>query len=85
MIVKKRWMMIVLVLCLTMSLLACGKKTDDESEALQTQAQMTWQEQYDLGLRFLSEGDYEAAILAFTAAIEIDPMQAEAYIGLADV
>ena len=43
-----------------------------------------WQEQYDLGMRYLSEGNYEEAILAFNAAIEIDPMQAEAYLNLAN-
>ncbi|WP_295635341.1 tetratricopeptide repeat protein [uncultured Intestinimonas sp.] len=41
----------------------------------------SWQEQYDLGVRYLSEGNYEEAILAFTAAIEIDPSRAEAYAG----
>lgn len=40
-----------------------------------------WQEKYDLGARYLSEGNYEEAILAFTAAIEIDPKQAPAYVG----
>ena len=45
----------------------------------------TWQEEYDLGVRYLSEGNYEEAILAFEAAIEIDPKRAEAYLGLADV
>ena len=44
----------------------------------------TWQEQYDLGVRYLSEGNYQEAIIAFTAAIEIDPKQENAYIGLAD-
>ena len=39
----------------------------------------TWQEQYDLGVRYLSEGNYEEAIIAFTAAIEIDPKRPEAY------
>lgn len=47
-------------------------------------AEVTWQEQYDLGVRYLSEGKYEEAVLAFTAAIELDPKQADAYIGLAD-
>lgn len=42
---------------------------------------LTWQEQYDLGIRYLSEGNYEEAIIAFTAAIEIDPKQASAYVG----
>lgn len=41
----------------------------------------TWQEQYDLGIRYLSEGNYEEAIIAFTAAIEIDPKIALAYVG----
>jgi tetratricopeptide (TPR) repeat protein len=44
----------------------------------------TWQEQYDLGVRYLSEGNYEEAIIAFTAAIEIDPKQASAYVGRGD-
>ena len=44
----------------------------------------TWQEQYDLGVRYLSEGNYEEAIIAFTAAIEIDPNRAEAYAGRGD-
>lgn len=49
------------------------------------QTSSTWQEQYDLGVRYLSEGDYEEAIIAFTAAIEIDPKRAEAYFSLAEV
>lgn len=47
-------------------------------------AQPTWQEQYDLGMRYLTESNYEQAILAFTAAIEINPNQAGAYVGRAD-
>ena len=48
-------------------------------------AAKSWQEEYDLGVRYLSEGNYEEAILAFEAAIEIDPKRAEAYLSLADV
>lgn len=44
----------------------------------------TWQEQYDLGVRYLSEGNYEEAILAFTTAIEIDPRRPEAYLKAAE-
>ena len=55
-----------------LSLTACG------------QSAPTWQEQYDLGVRYLSEGNYEEAIIAFTAAIEIDPNRAEAYVGRGD-
>lgn len=45
---------------------------------------LTWQEQYGLGTRYLSEGNYEEAVLAFTSAIEIDPMQAPAFVARAD-
>lgn len=45
----------------------------------QAQAGSTWQDQYDLGMLYLSEGNYEEAIIAFTAAIEIDPKRPEAY------
>ena len=46
-------------------------------------SQPTWQEQYDLGMQYLEDGDYEQAIVAFTAAIEIDPKQAVVYVGRA--
>ncbi len=65
---------IPIVMCTVMSLLmiARGEKAP------------TWQEQYDLGVRYLSDGNYEEAIIAFTAAIEIEPKQAPAYVDLAD-
>ena len=59
----KRAIGAMLSVILLFGLCACGKK---ETAA-------TWQEQYDLGVRYLSEGNYEEAIIAFTAAIEIDP------------
>ena len=71
---------IALVFLCTVLLTACAAHSDSAVEDTPT-----WQEQYDLGLRYLEEGNYEEAILAFTAAIEIDPKQAEAYVGLADV
>lgn len=43
----------------------------------------SWQEQYDLGIRYYSEGDYDAAILAFRVAIDLDPARPEAYQGAA--
>lgn len=55
------------------ALVGCSKNT----EAL-------WKEQYGLGMQYLTEGDYEQAILSFTAAIEIDPKLPEAYIGRGD-
>ena len=41
-----------------------------------------WQEQYDLGQQYLLEENYEQAIVAFTEAIEIEPMEIQAYTGL---
>ena len=66
---------LIVVLSLLLLLTACGKK----------QTAPTWQEQYDLGVRYLSEGKYEEAIIAFEAAIEIDPKRKEAYTSLAEV
>lgn len=59
-------------LAMILLICACGQKAP------------TWQEQYDLGVRYLSESNYEEAIIAFTAAIEIDPKRAPAYVGRGD-
>ena len=72
--VKRIYIFLISVLCACL-LSACAQTTSNES---------TWQEQYDLGIRYLSEGNYEEAIIAFTAAIEIDPKQALAYVGRGD-
>ncbi len=69
---KRVWNVFVLTVLL-LALTACGKSTADQ-----------WQEQYDLGQKYLLEEDYEAAIVAFTAAIEIDPNEAAAYVGRGD-
>lgn len=69
-----------LLLVLLMSISACGKSGSSQSEP----QGLTWQEQYDLGLRYLSEGNYEEAIIAFTVAIEIDSKQVETYVGRGD-
>ncbi len=79
----KRIVSVFLALTLALTLCACGKR-GTQSGARPTPSAPTWQEQYDLGVRYLSEGDYEQAIIAFTAAIEIDPKRAEAYLGRAD-
>lgn len=68
----KNFLSLLCSVLLIAALCACGQKP------------LTWQEQYDLGIRYLSEGNYEEAIIAFTAAIEIDPKRAEAYSSLAD-
>lgn len=58
----------LLALVLLFGLCSCGQD-----------AAAAWQEQYDLGVRYLSEGNYEEAIIAFTAAIEIDSRQTVIY------
>lgn len=69
----KRLSFMLLTIALILSLCACGQSADKR-----------WQEQYDLGMKYLSEGNYEEAVIAFTAAIEIDPKRADAYIGRGD-
>nr|MCR5596858.1 tetratricopeptide repeat protein [Lachnospiraceae bacterium] len=46
--------------------------------------QRKYDKQLSLGQRYLDELDYEQAIAAYRAAIEIDPNQPEAYAGLAN-
>lgn len=72
-----------MVLILTQGLCACTATQPEEHGAEASQGP-TWQEQYGLGVRYLSEGNYEEAVLAFTAAIEIDPKRAPAYVGRGD-
>ncbi len=43
------------------------------------------QKQLDLGQKNLEEMNYEEAVVAFEAAIEIDPMNVDAYLGLVEV
>lgn len=61
------------VILLLSLLVSCGQSQESR-----------WQEQYDLGMRYLSQGNYQEAVIAFTAAIEIDPKRAEALIGRGD-
>lgn len=66
----KRIMALLLTVAL-LSLIACGGKD-------------AWQEQYDLGMRYLNEGNYQEAVIVFEAAIEIDAKRPEAYLGAAE-
>ena len=77
----KRFFCILLAALLLLSLAACSKAP----EADPADGAPDWQTQYDLGVRYLSEGNYEEAILAFEAAIEIDPQNPDAYRKLAEV
>ena len=69
----KKKVIVYVFAVIALLLAACGKSTAEK-----------WQEQYDLGQQYLLEEKYEEAIVAFTAAIEIDPKQADAYIGRGD-
>ena len=51
--------------------MGCGQSGTSESG---------WREQYDLGLRYLEEEEYEQAIVAFTEAIGMDPKQPEVFL-----
>ena len=53
-------------------LIGCGKSTEQ---------QIT--EQLSLGQKYLEEANYEEAIIAFNKIIELDPLVAEAYMGIA--
>ena len=64
---------LIAALMLVLGLCACGQS-----------AEAKWQEQYDLGVRYLSEGNYEEAIIAFTAAIDIDPKRPAGFVGRGD-
>ena len=65
---------ITVFLMIVLSLCACARENVGS----------TWQEQYDLGMRYLSDGNYEEAIIAFTAAIKIDSKRPEAFLGRGD-
>ena len=56
---------------LLLFLIACGTKD-------------AWQEQYDLGMHYLNGGNYQEAVIAFEAAIEIDAKRPKAYLGAAE-
>lgn len=67
--IAKRITAALMALTVLTLLFACGGK-------------VSWQEKYDLGVRYLSDGEYEEAVIAFRAAIEIDPKREESYVGL---
>lgn len=59
---------ICLALLLALVLTACGNKTQE------------YQDKYDLGAKYVSDGNYEEAIIAYTAAIKIDVKNPAAYL-----
>lgn len=61
-----------------------GEMQSGEAQSEDAMRELSFEEQYDLGMRLLSEGSYEEAIIAFTAALEIDPRSVDIYTALAD-
>ena len=55
---KRKHLFALILLLLMVSILAGCQSTADR-----------WQEQYDLGMKYLSEGNYDEAVIAFNAAI----------------
>lgn len=68
----KKLIILLVIIC---TLTACGKKGSDTK----------WQEQYNLGMRYLQEENYEEAMVDFQKAIQLEPNQASAYLGLAEI
>ena len=65
---------------LAFMMISCGEDNRPAAAAEQTEQQVLAMDPYDLGIRYLLEGNYEEAIIAFTAAIEIEPYNADLYI-----
>ena len=70
----KKELEISAIILLSLGLLAgCGKSAEQRIA-----------EQLELGQRYLTEGNYEEAVVAFNKVIELDPRVLDAYWGLAD-
>lgn len=68
---KNIWKKILLLLGVLFALAACSKSVEQQAA-----------EQLELGQRYLTEGKYEEAIVAFNKVIELDEKNIEAYLGL---
>ena len=64
--------MLVAMIAMAVIAISAGKKNDSIQEKLR------------LGQRYLSEMNYEQAVVVYKSVIEIDPKNAEAYLGLAE-
>lgn len=66
---KMMWLKaLALWFCAMLAFTGCASKTE------------SYQDKYDLGVKYVSEGNYEEAIIALNAAIEIDSKRVDAYI-----
>ena len=66
---------IIIVLAVIVGIITINKKTAPARELSKA---------LDLGNKYLSELNYEEAVIAFNRVIEVDPMNVEAYVGAAD-
>lgn len=64
----KKYKWIVIAVCTISLISGCGKSTEKQIS-----------EQLEAGNKYLIEGNYEAAVVAFNKVIEIDPKIFEAY------
>ena len=83
---KRLLCLLFAALALLLLLVGCAKEAvtpnwagQEKSAAAEKTDASGWQAQYDLGVRYLNDGNYEEAVIAFTAAIEIDPKRPEGY------
>lgn len=66
--------LLLMVICLMLMVTACTASSDT----------ISIDDQLSLGQKYLSDLDYENAILAFQKIIEVDPRNVQAYLGLAE-
>lgn len=76
---KKRKSIIIVILALLVAMIAAGIGV-----AIYNTPSNRLSRQLDLGEKYLEEQNYEQAIVAFDEAIKIDPVNVDAYLGLAD-
>ena len=69
---------IPIIVCFAIFFTSCARAPAGPSEE---EIQQMWQEQYDLGMRHLADGNYSEAIIAFTVAIQIDEKHPDAFYG----
>ena len=81
---KRRKWPLVLIISLITIILVVALSVVISTNVQSAKQEKALQEQLDLGNKYLNELDYEQAIVAYEAAIEIDPMSVDAYMGLAD-
>ena len=83
--VKKKIILPVMVICCVVGIIILTIITISATTISSLNRNSNLNEQLDLGDKYLSELDYEQAIIAYESAIKIDPMSVEAYLGLAEV